>query len=157
MAHIGTLISWLFKPITVPLVWLFKHRHKLDADGCCLGTYCSYGKHKEDGWGKCNDAWVKRKPMPRFGYPAPGPRTEGYSKDLSANQINAMLQEAYRRTERFPKSTPATRIDKLLDAVANNPVPIYIDQTASPHHATLAQNLVARGLTVLHPREINAR
>jgi len=140
MSHIGTLISWLFKPITVPLVWLFKHRHKLDADGCCLNRFCPYGKHKEDGWDTCNNEWLKRKPIPRFVYPAPGPRAEGFSKDLSANQINSMLQEAYRRTERLP-----------------NPANIYIDPSASPHHATIAKNLAARGHTVLHPREINAR
>lgn len=102
MSHIGTLIRWLFKPVTVPLVWLFKHRHKLDDDGCCVNEYCSFGKDPAKGWGTCNDAWVKRKPLPHFVYPAPGPKSEGYSKDLSANQINAMLQEAYRRTERLP-------------------------------------------------------
>lgn len=64
MSHYDTFMRWLLWPITAPLEWFFRHRCKLDADGCCLHEYCAEGKDGVVGWGQSNERWVRRNPLP---------------------------------------------------------------------------------------------
>lgn len=69
MTYFGQAMKVLFYPmrlITVPLVWLFKHRCELDSQGACKGLFCETGKVGVPGWSSAHHGseWVYYKPLP---------------------------------------------------------------------------------------------
>lgn len=110
MSHFGTAMSWLFKPITVPLVWLFKHRCSFEpGTDHCRGLFCPVGKEGVEGWTNMNRGgeWsrIPKRPatLPKAPPPPTFPRgrlTRDIVSRLTTEEINNLMAEAYRRTVR---------------------------------------------------------
>lgn len=67
MTYFGKAMGILFYPlkvITVPVGWLFKHRCEPDSEGFCSIETCAIGKEGNPQWGRSNNSWVKRQPLP---------------------------------------------------------------------------------------------
>lgn len=85
---VAGLVGWLFKPITAPIRWLFKHRCKLEQDNTCADPYCDNGKKAIDGWGTSNGRWVKRGPLP-ITFPKAPPQP-GIGRYYSESQLTVV-------------------------------------------------------------------
>lgn len=85
MTYFGKGVSVLFLPfklITIPLVWLFKHRCSFkEGSDVCKSMFCPVGKKGVEGWDNYARAgeWTYRQPLPKSFHTRPIPKVRKYS------------------------------------------------------------------------------
>lgn len=132
MSRFGTVMRWLFKPITVPFKWLFGHRCKFeDGASYCDGPYCPVGKDGVKGWTNAyrGGEWIF---IPPIRPPArPFPKLDRYKDGYRIIGIHIAEK----------------RVDEFLRAYGPGKCVIYLN-LQDPWHRKLGAKLVARGRVV---------